>query len=184
MPVPVLTPRLSSYWVHLVTPVPAAIARPLIQGLRNDVVVRDGLAKRLFPQISLLDYDTAVRLALTNLETGRVETAWSDALASSQGDAAPVLLATHEGIILERRQRLVQAPCPRWSMAPLPGWGRDRLALHELGMVGAWFAGPPAGRRACGADAATHRRSAWATRWTSGGSRPWNRTGCCGCGRR
>lgn len=110
VPVPVLTPRLSSYWVHLVTPVPAAIARPLIQGLRNDVVVRDGLAKQLFPQIKLLDYDTAVRLALNNLETGRVETVWSDALASSQGDATPVLLATHEGIILERRQRLVQAP--------------------------------------------------------------------------
>jgi len=111
VPVPVLTPRLSSYWVHLVTPVPAAIARPLIHGLRNDVVVRDGLAKQLFPRIELLDYDAAVRLALTNLETGRVETAWSDALASSQGDAAPVLLATQEGIILERRQRLVRAPC-------------------------------------------------------------------------
>lgn len=110
VPVPVLTPRLSSYWVHLVTPVPAAIARPLIQGLRNDVVVRDGLARQLFPQIKLLDYAAAVRLALANLETGQVETAWSDALASSQGDAAPVLLATHEGIILERRQRLVQAP--------------------------------------------------------------------------
>lgn len=111
VPVPVLTPRLSSYWVHLVTPVPAAIARPLIQALRNDVVVRDNLARELFPAIKLLDYDTAVRLALANLETGQVESAWSDALASSQGDAAPVLLATHEGIILERRQRLVQAPC-------------------------------------------------------------------------
>ncbi len=111
VPVPVLTPRLSSYWVHLVTPVPAAIARPLIQGLRNDVVVRDGLAQQLFPRITPLDYAAAVRLALTNLETGRVETAWSDALASSQGDDAPVLLTTHEGIILERRQRLVQAPC-------------------------------------------------------------------------
>ncbi|MHC1769114.1 MAG: SDR family oxidoreductase [Verrucomicrobiia bacterium] len=110
VPVPVLTPRLSSYWVHLVTPVPASIARPLIQGLRNDVVVRDQLAQQLFPEIKLLDYDTAVRLALTNLETGRVETAWSDALASSQGDAAPFLLATQEGIILERRQRLVTAP--------------------------------------------------------------------------
>ena len=64
--VPVLTPRLSSYWVHLVTPVPAAIARPLIQGLRNDVVVRDDTARRLFPQIRPLDYATAVRLALAN----------------------------------------------------------------------------------------------------------------------
>lgn len=75
-----------------------------------EVVAGDCLAKQLFPQIKLLDYDTAVRLALNNLETGRVETAWSDALASSQGDVTPVLLATHEGIILERRQRLVQAP--------------------------------------------------------------------------
>ena len=41
IPVPVLTPRLSSYWVNLVSPVPAGIARPLIEGLRNEVVVRD-----------------------------------------------------------------------------------------------------------------------------------------------
>ena len=110
VPVPVLTPRLSSYWVHLVTPVPAVIARPLIQGLRNDVIVRDDTALRLFPQIKPLNYATAVRLALANLETGHVETAWSDALASSQGDIAPVALATQEGIILERRQLTVAAP--------------------------------------------------------------------------
>ncbi len=110
LPVPVLTPRLSSYWVHLVTPVPATIARPLIQGLRNDVVVRDHLAHELFPNIQLLDYDTAVRLALDNLKTGRVETAWSDALASSQRDVAPVVLTTQEGIIIERRQQSVRAP--------------------------------------------------------------------------
>ena len=47
--VPVLTPRLSSYWVHLVTPIPASIARPLIDGLRNEVIVRDTLAQDLFP---------------------------------------------------------------------------------------------------------------------------------------
>ncbi len=110
--VPVLTPRLSSYWVHLVTPVPATIARPLIQGLRNDVIVRDDTARRLFPQIKPMDYATAVRLALANLETGHVQTVWSDALSSSQGDLTPVVLATQEGIILERRQRLVRAPAP------------------------------------------------------------------------
>ena len=110
VPVPVLTPRLSSYWVHLVTPVPAEIARPLIQGLRNDVIVRDPLATQLFPGIKLLDYDESVRLAISNLETGPVETAWSDALSSSQGDLTPVLFATQEGIILERRQRMIEAP--------------------------------------------------------------------------
>ena len=109
VPVPVLTPRLSSFWVHLVTPVPAAIARPLIDGLRNDVVVRDDTARRLFPQIEPLDYATAVRLALENLDRGRVETAWSDAMMSSQGDAVPVQLTAREGMILERRQRVVPA---------------------------------------------------------------------------
>ena len=72
VPVPVLTPRLSSYWVHLVTPVPAAIAQPLIRGLRNDVVVCDDSAQRLFPHIQPMNYDTAVRLALANLERGQV----------------------------------------------------------------------------------------------------------------
>ena len=38
--VPVLTPRLSSYWLHLVTPVKASVARPLIEGLRNETVAR------------------------------------------------------------------------------------------------------------------------------------------------
>ncbi len=50
IPVPVLTPRLSSYWVNLVSPVPAGIARPLIEGLRNEVVVREpGPAARVRP---------------------------------------------------------------------------------------------------------------------------------------
>ena len=55
VPVPVLTPKLSSYWVHFVTPIPAAIARPLIAGLRNEIIVRDDVARRLFPAIQPLD---------------------------------------------------------------------------------------------------------------------------------
>ena len=48
-PVPVLTPLLSSYWVHLVTPIPSTIARPLIEGLRNEIVVRDDTRARPVP---------------------------------------------------------------------------------------------------------------------------------------
>ena len=108
--VPVLTPRLSSYWVHLVTPIPANIAQPLIKGLGNEVIVRDAAALKLFPGIQPLDYGTAVRLALEKLETRDVETAWSDALTSSQGDRMPVTLISSEGMIIERRQRMVPAP--------------------------------------------------------------------------
>lgn len=109
IPVPVLTPRLSSYWVHLVTPIPAAIARPLIEGLHNEVIVRDDLARRLFPQVQLLDYESAVSTALKQLHAGNVETVWSDALITTQGNIPPVILTTHEGMVLEHRQLLVPA---------------------------------------------------------------------------
>lgn len=109
-PVPVLTPKLSSYWVHWMSPIPAGIARPLIDGLRNDVVVRDDKARQIFPDLIPLDYATAVRRALEELEAGRVETTWSDSLFSTGGDRPPVVLAAEQGMIIERRQRIVKAP--------------------------------------------------------------------------
>jgi uncharacterized protein YbjT (DUF2867 family)/uncharacterized protein YndB with AHSA1/START domain len=110
IPVPVLTPRLSSYWVHLVTPIPTNIARPLIDGLRNEVIVRDDKARRLFPAIQPFDYQTAVKMALENLNAGTVDTTWSDALSTSQGDTPIVMLKMQEGMINERRQLIVDAP--------------------------------------------------------------------------
>ena len=111
--VPVLSPRLSSYWVHWMTPVPATITRPLVEGLRNEVIVRDDSARQIFPEISPLDYTTAAKRALAGLETGQVETRWTDALVSSLGDRAPVVLTTQEGMIIEQRQTPVQAPAEK-----------------------------------------------------------------------
>jgi uncharacterized protein YbjT (DUF2867 family)/uncharacterized protein YndB with AHSA1/START domain len=78
IPVPVLTPRLSSYWIHLVTPVPASLARPLAEGLANPVVCLDNRIRDLIPQ-ELLDCRQTIRLALQRVEQQRVETCWSDA---------------------------------------------------------------------------------------------------------
>lgn len=110
IPVPVLTPRLSSYWVHWMTPVSASITRPLVEGLRNEVIVRDDSANKIFPEIEPVDYKTAVERALASLEAGEVETRWTDALVSSLGNRSPVVLTTLEGIIIERRQIEIQAP--------------------------------------------------------------------------
>jgi uncharacterized protein YbjT (DUF2867 family) len=60
---PVLTPRLSSYWLHLVTPVRAAVARPLIEGLRNPTVAHDDRIRRLLP-FPLTGFCDAARRAL------------------------------------------------------------------------------------------------------------------------
>jgi uncharacterized protein YbjT (DUF2867 family) len=61
--VPVLTPYLSSLWLHVVTPVKAGIARPLIEGLRNETVARDNRIRELVP-IQQTPFDVAVREAL------------------------------------------------------------------------------------------------------------------------
>lgn len=68
VPVPVLTPRLSSLWCGLVTSVPVSVARPLIEGLRNETVVRSDAAARLFPDVRPIGFDEAVRRALDNGE--------------------------------------------------------------------------------------------------------------------
>lgn len=62
--VPVLTPRLSSWWLHLVTPVKASVARPLIDGLRNPTVVEDERIRALV-RIDLTAFDDAVRDVLS-----------------------------------------------------------------------------------------------------------------------
>jgi uncharacterized protein YbjT (DUF2867 family) len=129
LPVPALTPGLSSHWVHWMTPIPADIASPLIEGLRNEVIVRDDKARRLFPGIQPMDYQTSVRLALTSLEASQVETAWSDALVTSQGDVSPVVLTTQDGMIIERRQRLVQAT-PAVVYRAFTGLGGERGWLY------------------------------------------------------
>jgi uncharacterized protein YbjT (DUF2867 family) len=78
VPVPVLTPKLSSLWIHLVTPINHRIARPLAEGLRNRVVCRNDEAARLMPQ-RLLTVREAIDDALAETDAGEVQTAWSDA---------------------------------------------------------------------------------------------------------
>lgn len=63
IPVPLLTPKLSSYWVGLITPVRPSISRPLIEGLKNEVVCVDHRIRQLIP-FQLTTYDEAVRRAL------------------------------------------------------------------------------------------------------------------------
>ena len=107
IPVPVLTPRLSSYWVNLVSPVPASIARPLIEGLRNEVVVSDSAAAAIFG-LHPLAYAEALQRAIDRTDHHDVETTWFDALANPDKESLSSLTSL-EGMIVERRQRSVAA---------------------------------------------------------------------------
>ncbi len=110
IPTPVYAPHLSAYWVHMVTPVSYQTVLPLIEGLHIESLVRDDLAKKLFPQIEPLDFQTAVRYALAKIESGEVETSWSDALVTSAGDVKPYQFKLEEGMFMEKRQALTELP--------------------------------------------------------------------------
>ncbi len=92
IPVPVLSPSLSSHWVNLVTPVPGAIARPLIESLRNEVICAEHEIAQWIPDPpdGLIGFEAAVRLALSRAADSVVPTRWSNATwPSAPSDPLP-----------------------------------------------------------------------------------------------
>jgi uncharacterized protein YbjT (DUF2867 family) len=82
IPVPLLTPRLSSLWLGLVTPVYARVGRKLVDSLKNPTVVQDDSARRVF-SIEPRGVAAAIERALSNEDHEIAQTRWSDALSSS-----------------------------------------------------------------------------------------------------
>ena len=88
--------------VEWLTPVPAAIARPLVDGLQSDSLVQNELARRTFPNITLIGYEEAVNIALGQLHPGRLEPVW-------KGCDRAVKFVKHEGFFIDHRCREVGA---------------------------------------------------------------------------
>jgi len=78
IPVPVLTPTLSAYWIHLISPVPHSIALPLTEGLSSNAVCSDDRIESIIPQ-KLLSPREAIRIALNKIIQEQVDTCWADA---------------------------------------------------------------------------------------------------------
>lgn len=78
IPLPWITPRLSSLWIHLITPIPASLAGPLTEGLLNKVVCADNRIVSIIPQ-KLMDCRSTIRRALEKIEQQKVEACWTDA---------------------------------------------------------------------------------------------------------
>ncbi|MEU5918636.1 SDR family oxidoreductase [Streptomyces sp. NPDC004288] len=90
--VPMLTPRLSSHWIGLVTPVPASLARPLAESLKYEVVCSEDDIKRYVPDEagSPLTFDRALKLAIQRVRDAQVVTRWSSAsLPGAPSDPLP-----------------------------------------------------------------------------------------------
>ncbi|MBW7932975.1 MAG: SDR family oxidoreductase [Gemmatimonadaceae bacterium] len=106
---PVPRPELAWHWVDLVTPIPLNIARPLIESLNTQVVVRDPRARATF-SVRPTGYDDAVRLALMRMREEHVPTTWASSLSSLGADQDdPDFVGLHEGMMLDRKRRRVRA---------------------------------------------------------------------------
>lgn len=114
LPLPVLTPRLSSHWVGLVTPVPASIARPLTESLRHEVVCHEQDITRYVPAPPghPIGFDEAVRLALRRVREADVSTRWSSAsVPGAPSDPLPTDPDWAGGsLYADRREARVDAP--------------------------------------------------------------------------
>ena len=119
IPIPVLTPRLSSLWIHLITPVPSYIARPLTEGLQNPVVCREDRIRALIPQELMTCRDT-IRLALGRIRNQCVETCWTDAGQPSIPEWINCGDASYSGgDILESGYRIVLDATPEDVWKPI-----------------------------------------------------------------
>lgn len=126
--VPVLTPRLSSLWLGLVTPVYARVGRELVDGLKAETVVTTDVAERMFP-IRPMGMDEQIERALTNEDHEFAETKWSDAVSSS-GHSKMRWGGARQGTrLVDARSAFVPLP-PDVTFAPIQRIGGDAGWYH------------------------------------------------------
>jgi uncharacterized protein YbjT (DUF2867 family) len=135
--VPLLTPRLSSLWVGLVTPVPAGLARPLVESLRNEVVCSEHDIAGYVPDPPerLVSVDRAIALALRHTREGQVSTRWSSAgTPGAPSDPLPTDPSWAGGsLYVDDRRSVVRAsPAALWEV------------IEGIGGATGWYSFPAA----------------------------------------
>jgi uncharacterized protein YbjT (DUF2867 family) len=127
IPVPVLTPYLSSLWLGLVTPLYARIGKKLIESIENPTVIQDDSALAAFP-IRPCGMRAAVASALHNEEQEFAETRWYDAFSSSKGEG-------RRGTVRFRNRLLDSRSCSV-DVPPAEAF----RAIREIGGENGWYA--------------------------------------------
>jgi len=146
IPVPVLSPRLSSYWLMLFTPVPLRLATALIEGLRSETVQQNDNARQLFPDILPASYRQTVQEAIRELEHNQVLSRWCDSSAGVACDVkdfdnpAGAILRDIREVPLNgiAPARVFASAC---SLGGSQGWYRYNLLWKLRGLIDKLFGG-------------------------------------------
>lgn len=131
LPVPVLTPRLSSLWLGLVTPLYARIGRSLVESICHETIVRDDRARRDF-SVRPVDVAEAIEAAIRNEDRTVAETRWSDALSSS--GTPPHAFDGYASV--KRGRRLIDSRECRVAVSP----ERAFAPIRRIGGRAGWYA--------------------------------------------
>ena len=131
--VPVLTPRLSSYWLRLVTPIPTSIARPLIEGLRTEVVCKSTRSAELFPAIQPMSYAAAIEKTLTR-------TLPDHSLTATVLSRPAHVFIRRDGILCDVRQAVADAsPSKVFFVITRLGGANGYLYANSLWRIRGWL---------------------------------------------
>ena len=144
VPVPFLTPHLSSLWLGLVTPIFARVGRKLIESITMPSVVRDRGAIEVFP-VRPRGYRDAIRQALADEDARLVATSWSDALSTSAGGWGRGSGTRFGNRLIDSRAVTVAAP-PERAFTPI-----RRIGARAAGTTRTRSGGCAAGWTACSA---------------------------------
>jgi uncharacterized protein YbjT (DUF2867 family) len=144
LPVPLFTPSLSSHWVGLITPVPAGIARPLVESLRNTVVCREHDIAEFVPDPpeGLLGFDDAVRLAVQRVRDSAVATRWASAsVPGAPSDPLPTDPDWAGGSLYvdERTRATTASPEQVWRVVEGIGGGNGWYSFPLAWEVRGWL---------------------------------------------
>ncbi|MBW2471240.1 MAG: SDR family oxidoreductase [Deltaproteobacteria bacterium] len=105
LPLPVLTPKLSSYWLILFTPVPYKIAAALVEGLKSETIQQNDNAERYFPGIKPLSFEDSIRRAIKEIEDEEVVSRWCD---SSAGEVCDIIFQDDPSSAIIRDRRVIE----------------------------------------------------------------------------
>lgn len=147
LPVPFLSPRLSSYWLIIFTPLPYTLARSLVEGLKSETLIQNDNARRFYPAIRPCSFEESVALAGKELEQNQVISRWCDSSGKQYCDIRD--FDNPEGAILRdtrvvplrpglNPESLFETIC---SLGGNKGWFRYNILWRVRGVLDKMFGG-------------------------------------------
>jgi uncharacterized protein YbjT (DUF2867 family) len=145
--VPVLSPKLSSYWLYFVTSTSFSLARTLVQSLKNEVICKDNEIKKLLP-FETMGYDDALKLALAKIEKYDVVSSWTDSAVSGNinNNFIDNLKVPEYGCLVDRQLIEIKNDINRvkdnlWHIGGNRGWYYMNWAWGMRGFLDKLFGG-------------------------------------------